>query len=112
MIPIRDDVPAYTTPYVNYSIIALNVLVFLGEVTMSEGRLEQALGRFALTPYAVVNGESVDPQLIEYIAEFREVYERSRHEKFPQVTWREVAEAPLFQSWLWRQHGVAVDEFP
>lgn len=29
MIPIRDDAPRYTTPYVNYFLLALNVAVFL-----------------------------------------------------------------------------------
>ena len=29
MIPIRDDAPRYTTPYVNYFLLALNTLVFL-----------------------------------------------------------------------------------
>lgn len=29
MLPIRDDQPRYTTPYVNYFIIGLNILVFL-----------------------------------------------------------------------------------
>ena len=31
MIPIRDDTPRYTTPYINYLLIALNTLVFLYE---------------------------------------------------------------------------------
>ena len=34
MIPIRDDTPRYSTPYVTYFIIALNVLVFLFELTV------------------------------------------------------------------------------
>src|SRR5579872_7261603 len=29
MIPIRDDTPTYSTPYINYLLIALNTLVFL-----------------------------------------------------------------------------------
>ncbi|HLH05916.1 MAG TPA: rhomboid family intramembrane serine protease [Terriglobales bacterium] len=29
MIPIRDDAPRYTTPYINYFLLALNILVFL-----------------------------------------------------------------------------------
>jgi len=34
MIPIRDDTPRYSTPYVTYFIIALNVVVFLFELTV------------------------------------------------------------------------------
>jgi membrane associated rhomboid family serine protease len=35
MFPIRDDAPRYGTPYVNYFLIALNVLVFLFELGQS-----------------------------------------------------------------------------
>ncbi len=31
MFPIRDDQPSFSTPFVNYFIIALNVVVFLFE---------------------------------------------------------------------------------
>jgi membrane associated rhomboid family serine protease len=35
MFPIRDDQPRFSTPYVTYFIIALNVLVFLFELSIS-----------------------------------------------------------------------------
>ena len=41
MIPIRDDTPRFSTPYVTYFIIALNTLVFLMEL-LSE---RKAIGR-------------------------------------------------------------------
>jgi membrane associated rhomboid family serine protease len=45
MIPIRDDQPSYSTPFINYFIIALNVLVFLFELSIgAEGR--RALNAF------------------------------------------------------------------
>jgi membrane associated rhomboid family serine protease len=34
MIPIRDETPRYSTPYVTYFIIALNVVVFLFELSV------------------------------------------------------------------------------
>jgi membrane associated rhomboid family serine protease len=34
MIPLRDDTPRYSTPYVTYFIIVLNVLVFLFELSI------------------------------------------------------------------------------
>jgi membrane associated rhomboid family serine protease len=34
MLPIRDETPRYSTPYVTYFIIALNVLVFLFELSI------------------------------------------------------------------------------
>jgi membrane associated rhomboid family serine protease len=45
MIPIRDDQPSYSTPFINYFIIGLNVLVFLFELSIgAEGR--RALNAF------------------------------------------------------------------
>jgi membrane associated rhomboid family serine protease len=39
MIPIRDDTPRYSTPYVTYFIIALNAVVFLFELSLGlQGR--------------------------------------------------------------------------
>ncbi len=35
MIPVRDDTPRFSTPYVMYFIIALNALVFLFEVSVN-----------------------------------------------------------------------------
>src|SRR5439155_1750893 len=34
MIPIRDDQPRFSTPYVTYFIVALNVLIFLFELSV------------------------------------------------------------------------------
>jgi membrane associated rhomboid family serine protease len=35
MIPIRDDTPRYSTPYITYCLIALNVLVFVFELSLN-----------------------------------------------------------------------------
>src|SRR5579862_7832753 len=45
MIPIRDDQPRYSTPYVTYFIIGLNILVFLFELSIG------AQGRRALNAF-------------------------------------------------------------
>jgi membrane associated rhomboid family serine protease len=37
MIPIRTDAPLRTTPYVNWAIIAVNVVVFLGQTAATRG---------------------------------------------------------------------------
>ncbi|MGH7936848.1 MAG: rhomboid family intramembrane serine protease, partial [Chthoniobacterales bacterium] len=34
MIPLRDDQPSFSTPFINYFLIALNVLVFLWELSI------------------------------------------------------------------------------
>ena len=50
MIPIRDDAPRYTTPYVNYFLLALNVLVFLFEVTLPPETRQQFMFQFGMMP--------------------------------------------------------------
>jgi rhomboid family protein len=51
MIPIRDDTPRYSTPFVNYFLIGLNVLVFLYEVFALDIRSRAAfMAQFGVVP--------------------------------------------------------------
>ncbi|HEY6292892.1 MAG TPA: rhomboid family intramembrane serine protease [Terriglobia bacterium] len=53
MIPLRDDAPRSTTPYVTYFLIALNVLIFLYQLSLPprpEARFEMSFG---FVPYRV-----------------------------------------------------------
>lgn len=50
MVPIRDENPSRTTPYVTYTLIVLNVLVFLYELSLSGPRLESFFNTWALVP--------------------------------------------------------------
>ena len=50
MVPIRDNNPVTITPYVTYGIIALNVLVFLYEATLSAPNLQTLFETFAVVP--------------------------------------------------------------
>ncbi|HEX8816402.1 MAG TPA: rhomboid family intramembrane serine protease [Terriglobales bacterium] len=53
MIPIRDDTPRYSTPYVTWFIITLNVLVFLFELSVDvQGphALNNFIGEFGVVP--------------------------------------------------------------
>ncbi|EDX87388.1 peptidase, S54 (rhomboid) family, putative [Synechococcus sp. PCC 7335] len=50
MVPIRDDNPITTTPYVTYGLIALNLLVFLYEASLSGPNLEALFNTFAVVP--------------------------------------------------------------
>lgn len=53
MIPLRDDAPRSTTPWVNYFLIALNVLIFLYQISLPprpEARFEASFG---FVPYRV-----------------------------------------------------------
>jgi hypothetical protein len=53
MIPIRDDTPRFSTPYITYFIIALNVLVFLFELSVgaqSHRALNGLMYQFGVVP--------------------------------------------------------------
>ena len=54
MIPIRDDTPRYSTPYVNYFLIALNVLVFLFEISLAPPTRQAFIFQFGVTPVRVL----------------------------------------------------------
>jgi membrane associated rhomboid family serine protease len=55
MIPLRDRNRSETTPFINYSLIGLCVLVFLYELSLGEGQ-EAFFGRYAVLPRAVSLG--------------------------------------------------------
>src|SRR6202167_2248010 len=66
MIPLRDDQPTFSTPFVNYFLIVVNVLVFLWElsVKMQNPRLlDLVMNEFGVVPHhtlAVLTGHSPD----------------------------------------------------
>jgi len=59
MIPLRDDQPTFSTPFVNYFLIALNVLVFLWELSVGHRALNSFMMEFGVVPHhtlAVLSG--------------------------------------------------------
>jgi membrane associated rhomboid family serine protease len=53
MFPIRDDTPRFSTPFITYFIIALNVVVFLYELAMgaqSQRALNAFVAEFGVVP--------------------------------------------------------------
>ena len=50
MVPLRDNNPTQITPYVNYTLIAINILVFLYELSLSPQGLERFFRTFAIVP--------------------------------------------------------------
>jgi membrane associated rhomboid family serine protease len=50
MFPIDDDNPTRITPYVTYGLIAINVLVFIYELTFSEPGLTKFFYQWAVVP--------------------------------------------------------------
>ena len=66
MIPLRDDQPSFSTPFINYFLILVNVVVFLWELSVglqSHGALNAMVGEFGIVPrhtVAVLTGHSYD----------------------------------------------------
>lgn len=64
MFPIRDDTPRFSTPFITYFIIALNVVVFLYELAVgaqSQGALNAFVAEFGVIPHhetAILTGHT------------------------------------------------------
>ncbi len=54
MFPIKDDQPRYSTPFVNWFLIALNIAAFLFEAKLSPADLKALFDQFALVPATVM----------------------------------------------------------
>lgn len=50
MVPLRDNNPTQIPPYITYTLIAINVLVFLHEISLSPQELEQFFRTYAIVP--------------------------------------------------------------
>lgn len=71
MIPLRDSVKSQSFPIVNMTIIALNVLIYLWEVSLEPYLLNQVYYTFGLVPVealnAVFTGASLTPVLVSFV---------------------------------------------
>ena len=54
MIPIRDDTPRTTTPYVTYFLVALNLLIFIFEVMLDPRSRAGFIATFGVVPTHVL----------------------------------------------------------
>jgi membrane associated rhomboid family serine protease len=50
MLPIRDDQPRYSTPWVNYFLIGLNLVIFFFEFMLDPRSLELLIHQFGVVP--------------------------------------------------------------
>ena len=50
MIPIRDDTPRFSTPYVTYFLIGLNLLIYLFESALTPESLKILLYQLGMVP--------------------------------------------------------------
>ncbi|MEA5513387.1 rhomboid family intramembrane serine protease [Nodularia sp. UHCC 0506] len=55
MFPLHDENPTRITPYFTYGLIGLNIVVFLHEVSLSSGQLEQFFRIYAVIPRELTN---------------------------------------------------------
>lgn len=53
MIPIRDDQPRFSTPFLTYFLIGLNLLIFLFEAALDLPSLRALINQFGLVPARV-----------------------------------------------------------
>jgi len=70
MFPLYDDAPRYSTPYINYFLLAINTLVFLFEVTLSPRALNQFVATFGTIPAhvtAVLHGAPGADPIIAFV---------------------------------------------
>lgn len=51
MLPIRDDQPRYSTPWVTWFLIGLNLVIFLMESTLDARSLNLVIHQFGVVPY-------------------------------------------------------------
>ncbi len=61
MIPIRDDAPRTTTPFLTYFLIALNVVIFLFEVALAPGARAEFVYQFGVVPETVLDAVTGTP---------------------------------------------------
>jgi membrane associated rhomboid family serine protease len=64
MIPLKDDVPSYTFPYVTLFIIALNIFVFTYQLTLGVRGTESFIYRTAAIPYEITNLIDIRPRSV------------------------------------------------
>src|SRR5260370_15265961 len=50
MLPLRDDQPRYSTPYITYFLIGLNLLIFLFEAALEPASLKALVYQFGDVP--------------------------------------------------------------
>src|SRR5947209_12951648 len=50
MLPLRDDQPRYSTPYITYFLIGLNLVIFFFEWVLDPASLKSLIFQFGLVP--------------------------------------------------------------
>lgn len=64
MIPLKDDIPSSTYPYVTIALITTNVLVFIYELTLGGSGAERFIYRTAAIPYEIAHLVDISPRSV------------------------------------------------
>ncbi len=64
MIPIKDDAPRYSFPYVTIAIIIINTAVFIYEMSLGYRGMSRFIYSVAAIPYEVVNFVDIGPRAV------------------------------------------------
>jgi len=56
MVPVRDDIPSYSRPFVVYALIVINLVVFLYELALGQYGLQQMVSSFGVVPAQFTGG--------------------------------------------------------
>ncbi|WP_018086563.1 rhomboid family intramembrane serine protease [Desulfurispora thermophila] len=71
MIPLRDSTRSLRRPYVNWFLIALNLYIFIHEIMLPRGMLNQLFLQYGLIPadvfYVLATGGPLAPVLLTFI---------------------------------------------
>lgn len=62
MIPIKDDIPSSTYPFVTVFLLALNIIVFLYQLTLGLPGAEAFILKMAAVPFEITNMVDVSPR--------------------------------------------------
>ena len=55
LIPLRDDQPSFSTPFINYFLIAVNVLIFMWELSVGHRALNGFMFEFGVVPHRTLS---------------------------------------------------------
>jgi len=61
MIPLKDDIPARTFPFVTISLIVVNAIVFFYQRSLDVRSLTNLIYRFGCIPYEITHGIDISP---------------------------------------------------
>src|SRR6266446_3067135 len=77
MLPLRDDQARYSTPWVNYFLMGLNLLIFFFEASLDRRSLATLIGQFGVVPShftAFLAGSPVYPVLVVALPFFTSLF--------------------------------------